>query len=74
MEFSTKVMHSMNTALYFPWANKKEKDLGKLTETIQSINGFLTEYWLMTILEKLVKAEGRMWVRIFLRRMKAMGW
>ena len=39
--------------------NKDEKDLGKESETTQSIYGFLAKDWLKMILDKLVKVEAK---------------
>jgi hypothetical protein len=58
VEFSTKVMHSTETTLYFLQVNKDVKDLGKERENSLSIYGFLVEDWMKTLLDKPIKEEG----------------
>lgn len=75
-QFSTKVMHSIATTLYFLQVNKEGKDAGKYSETTHSLYSFLVDDWLKTLLEKpsrrrwrnrpwriLMKRRGRTWRR-----------
>ena len=57
-KFSTKVIHSVATTLYFLQVNKDVKDMGKESKTSQSIYGFLAEDQIKTFLEKPIKEEG----------------
>ncbi len=43
VEFSTKIMHSATTSLYFLQVDKAEKDLGKERKTTRFIYDFLAE-------------------------------